>query len=310
MSERDMRLSYPPREVYLGSWFLLSETAMKNDKPHRHPREKPITRFTRIALAALCAIAALVAPSPSRAQPQTLEYGFESGYEGWIGDFADFPTKDSVNWRLSHRIDTMPEIRPAQSGVVLKGDNFSDDLFLFLKRKLTGLLPNTDYTLAFSVDVATRESFDMIGGSDLTLKAGATVTEPRKVASAGDMFRMNLDKGNQSSTGKDMDTLGKVRHTFKDAKTHLITLNNAFRPFHAKTGSDGTAWLIIGAESAFETSNVTLNIAAIRVMLTAPNTALRSRRRTRTVSRAAPGNRPLGAPDRAWTGRLIPSSNR
>jgi hypothetical protein len=251
-----------------------------------------------------------------RPAAQTFSYGFESGYEGWVGDFADFPVQDSVNWHLSHRIDTMPEIRPVQSGVILKGDNFSDDLFLFLKRKLTGLNPNADYTLIFSVDVATRESFSMIGGSDLTLKAGATLVEPRKVASAGDMYRMNLDKGNQSATGKDMDTLGKVRHAFQDTKTHLITLGNAGRPFHLKTGSEGTAWLIIGAESAFENSNVTLNVAAASVTLSTPNTSLRPVRQSGNPSHpgktalARPGNHPPGAPEWTWTGRRIPHSAR
>jgi hypothetical protein len=218
---------------------------------------------------AALALAGLVGFTGGRVQAQSFEYGFESDYQGWIGDFADYPVADSVHWHLGHRIDTLPDILPKQSGLVLKGDNFSDDLFLFLKRKLTGLSPNTAYAIAFSIDIATDQGAEIIGGSDLFLKAGAVLMEPKKLATqeSSTMFRMNLDKGNQASEGKDMQVFGHVEHPFHDTRYHLVTFANASRPFRIKTGPEGELWIIVGAESAFETSNVRLNVAAVRFAL-------------------------------------------
>ncbi|GEM_PF-5775480 len=227
----------------------------------------------------LVAFAALL-PFSLPARSQTFAYSFGADYQGWTADFADYPVKDSVNWHLRHGIDTLPDIRPKQSGLVIIGDNFSDDLFLWAKRKITGLSPNTSYTLVFAVEVATEIGRDMVGGGDLTLKAGATILEPRKIDTiqpgqgGTPYFRMNIDKSNQSQPGKDMDTLGHVQHSFTDGRTHLVTMGNATHPFKVKTGPTGDLWLIVGAESAFETSGAALSLASIRATLTSKATAL------------------------------------
>src|SRR6185369_15040277 len=97
----------------------------------------------------------------------------------------------------------MPGITPAQKGIILKGNNFSDDLFLFIKVHHTGLKPNTEYSVKFTIDVVTNTPPDAIGGGSLYLKAGATVAEPVKVEQNG-MYRMNIQKGQQANPGPDM----------------------------------------------------------------------------------------------------------
>ena len=71
----------------------------------------------------------------SAVSAQSLNFDFESDTQGWICDFADYPKADSVNWHLRSNVDVMPDITPKQNGIFMKGDNFSDDLFFFIKNR-------------------------------------------------------------------------------------------------------------------------------------------------------------------------------
>ena len=220
---------------------------------------------------------------------QTFTYDFETDYQGWTADFADYPVNDSITMQLQHKHQAMPGIAPAQNGIYLFGQNYSDDLFLFLKRKLTGLTPNATYSIAFTVDLATDMPPDGIGGGDLTLKAGATAVEPKKIVSGG-LYRMNINKANQTQPGPDMDTLGHVHHNVPGSFAfHLVKFANK-RAFMAKADAQGNLWLIIGAESAFEVG-APLNVAALSATLTG-GTGLR---------RAARTGGPIRDGDRAYT---------
>jgi hypothetical protein len=215
----------------------------------------------------------IIAAAGASAHAQTFSYDFEGDFQGWLCDFADYNVGDSVLWHLSYKRDTMPQIRPSQYGIIMKGDNFSDDLFFFLKKNITGLSPSVAYKISFSIDVVTNMPPDGIGGGDLMLKAGATIIEPKKIVSSG-MYRMNIDKSNQYQPGPDMDTLGHVNHLVQgDRSYHLRTFNNAKHLFQRTADANGDLWLVVGAESAFETANAEFLVAKISAILTPVSTA-------------------------------------
>ena len=198
---------------------------------------------------------------------QPFNFDFEDGYQEWIADFADYSVGDSANWNFNQYHQAMPNITPLQNGLRMVGDNFSDDLFFFIKRKIEGLQPNTEFQIIFSIDIVTNMPPDGVGGSDLMLKAGATVIEPQKiiVEEAGiQYYRMNINKGNQSQPGADMDTLGHVNHDVPGNFTyHLVNYNNAMKLFKLISDSKGELWVIIGAESQWETSGAEFLVANI-----------------------------------------------
>lgn len=152
----------------------------------------------------------------------------------------------------------MPDIAPVQNGLRMVGDNFSDDLFFFIKRKIEGLLPNTKFQIIFSIDIVTNMPPNAIGGADLMLKAGATIIEPQKIIidDAGiPYYRMNINKDNQSQSDAAMDTLGHINHNVPDNfNYHLVNYKNEMKPFEIPSDSNGEIWVIIGAESQFETT--------------------------------------------------------
>jgi hypothetical protein len=204
----------------------------------------------------------------SHAFSQSYNYDLESGVQGWIPDFADYPNGDSLSYQLNWIHTALPpDLVPTQNGIFMDGLNYSDDLFFFIKKQISGLNPSTNYSVVFSIDVATNENIFMLGGSDLMLKAGATVLEPIKQTDSSGMVRVNINKNNQSSPGYDMDTMGPVRHAFNDTMYHLFTLDNMSHPFSITTGSTGNLWLIVGAESMFE-SYAKIYFAAVNVTFT------------------------------------------
>ena len=187
-----------------------------------------------------------------------LVYEFMSDADGWIGDFADYPKRKEADYRLRFAYTKLPKPLDTDKGaLMLSGNNHSDDLFMFIKRKVTGLSPNTSYAITFIVDFASNVADGMTGiggspGEGVIVKAGATSFEPIKLLDPSDRYyRMNIDKGNQLHGGRDMVVIGDFSNdTDKNVYTLKTVTNSA--PFQARTDDSGRLWLIVGTDSGFE----------------------------------------------------------
>lgn len=188
-------------------------------------------------------------------------YDFEENMEGWMGDFADLPVEgqDIYDLEISH--SALPEeMEPVSGSIKVQGNNRSDDLFMFLKKQVTGLSPSTTYQVTFDIELASQYPDGAPGaggspGSSVYLKAGATAEEPIPIIedNAGvDYLRMNIDKGNQSQEGSDMINVGTVGIEGEEYAYELIQRDNEDRPISVTTDPDGNLWLIVGTDSGFE----------------------------------------------------------
>src|SRR5688572_12972569 len=92
----------------------------------------------------------------------SVSYIFNNSEEGWVGDFADYPEGDSIAYELLVKRDTIPG-DSTKKGLLISGKNESDDLFMFIKRKITGLRPNTTYALLFNVKVSSNAPTGAVG---------------------------------------------------------------------------------------------------------------------------------------------------
>ncbi len=191
------------------------------------------------------------------ADAQTFVSDFSTGNDGWTGDFADYPVSDSLFYELQFYRAKLPSpLDTNQFALMISGNNHSDDLFMFIKRKITGLSPNSTYQLFISVDFASKYPTNAIGaggtpGEGVRIKAGATLIEPAKII-ADSYYRMNIDKDNQSNPGADMDTIGHVGVTDTTTIFTIINRNNSGHLFTIKTDSKGEVWICIGTDSGFE----------------------------------------------------------
>lgn len=184
-------------------------------------------------------------------------YEFESGVDGWEGDFADYPVGEAESYELDFDHAALPEpLDEVEGAVRLSGTNMSDDLFMFMKKEVSGLEPNTVYRVDVSVQFASDVADNMVGvggspGESVWIKAGVTAMEPVPEVDDMDYYRMNINKGGQSQGGTDMVVLGDFSNdTDQDIYT-LKTVSND-EPLMVTSDNEGKVWLIVGTDSGFE----------------------------------------------------------
>ncbi|HEY3430595.1 MAG TPA: hypothetical protein VGK39_07965 [Cyclobacteriaceae bacterium] len=192
----------------------------------------------------------------------SFSYIFSDSDEGWTGDFADYPEGDSLGYALFYKHDTLPtnlNNNATLKALHISGTNYSDDLFMFVKRKISGLRPNTTYQLMFNMKIASNAPTGTAGiggapGESVYLKAGASLAEPKKELQSG-MYRLNVDKGNQEEEGIDMINIGHIGVSANTTAYTIITRNNnSSNEFLITTDASGEIWLIVGTDSGFEGS--------------------------------------------------------
>jgi hypothetical protein len=199
------------------------------------------------------------APTPVSTPQAALTWEFASDTEGWIGEFADYPPNIGTDYELQYNWAPLPqEVGPGGS-LRISGNNHSDDLFMYIKRRITGLAPNAKYSLDLSVVIDTNAPTECggIGGSpgaSVYFKIGASTIEPTSSLDYLEWLRMNIDKGTQSTGGADMAVVGNIGNSLPcsgssfpyQAKT--LTLSG----FSVTSASDGSLWIILGTDSGFE----------------------------------------------------------
>ncbi len=209
----------------------------------------------------------------------TASFDFSESQNDWHGDFVDLPAgeDDSAFYELKFAYTSLPQNLGGKKSIMLSGNNHSDDLFMFIKRKITGLVPNTTYTLVFEVELASNAPQGSVGaggspGGSVFLKAGASTIEPAKVLQNG-RWELNVDKGNQSTPGQHAIVLGDIATPGNTTDYTIISRSNiaysAAPVFMAQTNSKGEIWLLVGTDSGFE-GITTLYYTKINIVFSAP----------------------------------------
>ncbi len=196
--------------------------------------------------------------STQDAAESEFSFTFASDAEGWTAGFADLPIDfDQSIYELDSGYRPLPDGLEG-NGVYIQGHNRSDDLFMFFKRQVDGLRPNTAYSVSVSLDLVTNVPAGLFGiggspGESVFVKAGASTVEPTTVEDNIGYLRMNIDKGNQANGGESMVVLGNVAHAAVTGEEYRTkTLDNTDRPVKVTTDSEGRVWLIVGTDSGFE----------------------------------------------------------
>lgn len=193
-------------------------------------------------------------------------FDFRLGASGWAADFADYPEADEANFDLDSGIRTLPaELGDAGSGFLLSGNNASDDLFMFLKRRLgrsDGIRAGQKYRVGYRIVFASNAPMGCTGiggapGESVYLKAGASTAEPVAAANADGFIEINVDKGDQSEGGDAASVVSTIANDIacdeagatppyrllerEDVHDELVT-----------AGANGILWLLVGTDSGFE----------------------------------------------------------
>jgi len=214
-----------------------------------------------------------VAFAQGSASPVTKSFDFRNGSLGWEAGFSDYPpaTDKGGFYELKAEIRSLPpELGVSGTGFYIQGDNHSDDLFMFLKRRLNsadGIVAGQTYQITFTLVFASSAQSGCVGaggspGESVFLKAGASPAEPLALLGppisdprVSPDLRMNVDKSNQSQGGIAASVTGNIANG--------QPCNPGSRPFvslqrtHQHTSlvnasSRGELWLLVGTDSGFE----------------------------------------------------------
>jgi hypothetical protein len=194
-----------------------------------------------------------------------ITYDFRGGVQGWASGFSDYPEGGEQSFGLESGSRDLPAgIQPRGTAYYISGNNHSDDLYMFLKRKLgsaEGVKPNTTYNLKFRIVIASNAASGCTGiggapGESATLKAGGSDIEPEPVLKDR-MYGMNVDKGEQSSGGPAGAVAGDIANGVPcsaagDGQRYISVAKEHTSEFPVRSSSGGEIWLLVGTDSGFE----------------------------------------------------------
>ena len=197
---------------------------------------------------------------PPIENPKVVSFSFADATTNWDVGFADYPVENNDFYELLYEYRQLPEPLQQESGLLVSGNNYSDDLFMYATKRFSGFQPNSRYSVEFELLIASAEPSGCFGiggtpGENVYVKAGATVNMPHAVDLGTGSFLMNIDKGNQSSAGSDAIVIGDMANglpCIPERQYMLKELNSEGQTFELLTGADGSLWLIFGTDSGFE----------------------------------------------------------
>lgn len=217
---------------------------------------------TRIAVTAM--IAALVGCGDSTGTDDAnydIEFDFSSDYQGWVAGFADYPVGKEAEWEISSSLAPLPApLDGSRKGILLSGTNHSDDLFMYITRGITALMPNKQYALRYRVTLATNAPKNCVGvggapGESVVLKVGGMSTEPGRFVDAEQYYRANFDHGSQFNGGRDAAPVGDLATSNTNCTTlrwELKQFDSGSTPLSVTADGSGRLWLMVGVDSGFE----------------------------------------------------------
>lgn len=204
-------------------------------------------------------------------EPVSYEFSFSKNVQKWEGDFAEYPVGEEDFYELEWGWNNLPTpFGSFTKGLFLSGNNHSDDLFMFVRRRIDGLKPNTLYALTFTTLIESNVFPAQLGvggspGESVYVKVGASSEKPKKINKAN-FYLLNVDKGDQSQDGKNALVIGNLANPAVDPQHPTYQpkeLSNTV-PLLIKSDSKGRLWIFLGTDSAYEGLS-TFYIAAIKV---------------------------------------------
>lgn len=188
----------------------------------------------------------------------TLSFAFAGGAEGWVGGFSDYPLaqRDEVEFVAEHRHLPQP-LDQSEGALYQSGNNLSDDLFMFFKRRVEGLEPGRTYRVSYSVTIASNVAHgcDAGPGPMTHVKVGASTIEPLPdVIDQEGWVRMNIDVGSQVNDGANAVVVTDIRNQRPECsdKRYGLKKVDSEKGVEIQADETGALWLLIGTDSAWE----------------------------------------------------------
>ena len=204
-----------------------------------------------------------------------IAFDFSSDYQGWTAGFSDYPVGKETEWALSSSLAALPApLDGSRKGILLTGQNHSDDLFMYITREGARLAPNAQYTVRYRVTMATNAPKNCVGvggspGESVVLKVGVTTVEPSRTVDGSQYYRANFDHGAQLNGGRDATPVGNIANSNTNCSVpryELKEFDSSNSPLTVATTASGRVWFVVGVDSGFE-GTTSVYITSVRVAI-------------------------------------------
>jgi hypothetical protein len=197
-------------------------------------------------------------------------FNFGAGADGFTADFSDYSPGMELGdqgIRFVSDVRRLPSPLNNRFGLLVGGTNRSDDLFMFIWREVSGLVPGQRYRVDTEVLIATNVPPNCVGaggspGESVAIKAGASPVRPAKALSnspgSPNTFRVNFDKDAAPLTvgGNQVFTIGDFAGGGGTCTGGIYALKTLRSPANRiptlAADANGRLWIVIGTDSGFE----------------------------------------------------------
>ncbi len=189
--------------------------------------------------------------------PQKFSYDFNLGAQNWQVAYSDYPAdyEQIEIYEREHGIRPLPAGFSGQ-GLMISGHNHSADLFMFMKRRISGLTPSTRYKANVNLSFLSNIGIGCYGaggspGESVYMKFGYAETEPMQEG-----YYLNVPKGNQAEGGAQAKVIGNIAtkgaNCEDTAYKNKTIKTSVAQELEFTTNADGSIWIFIGTDSGFE----------------------------------------------------------
>lgn len=180
--------------------------------------------------------------------------------DGWSAVFAEYPDGENEFYELNSGIKNLPEpLDQAKKAFMLSGNNHSDALQMLLVKQLSGLAPESKYSIETEVELASKypDGSVGIGGSPgnsvhLVSKFATQGYTLEKGKTEGENIKLVLKKVEAVPESVMEIDLGDVSINSDQYVYKLITRKKSSDTNVVITDKDGKLWTVVGTWSGFE----------------------------------------------------------
>ena len=204
-------------------------------------------------------------------QEMNLKFDFSKEYQGWTYDMSNYVEGEKQSIALACKYTRLPQpLNTEKSALLISAKNQGGDLFFYIRRQVTGLMPSTQYAIHFNMELASNApSTNQFGNADdVHIKVGASANEPRTIKT-GNVFNFSLDKGvKKDADGADLKVIGSLGNGTTEPVYTLFEKNSNNKSIVATTDEMGNLWLVVGFDSNYK-SRTSLFISRLNIQLQA-----------------------------------------
>jgi len=200
-------------------------------------------------------------------EPGVYQFDFETGSQGWESLFAAYFVEYADQFELEADHRSLPaSLDASQEALFISGNNASDALYMFFKRHIEELKPNTTYQVAFEVEIASQVGTGCVGGGgapgeSVDVMGLALPSEPTKVEqetmyvlneSTRESIRTDWERERSSLLGNITNDLSCEESFERGGPFRLKRLESAQDFWRVQADEEGGVWLLVGTSSGFE----------------------------------------------------------